>query len=261
VKARSSRIVVKIGGGLLEDPSARAAVVAAAARCSRAGHSLVLVHGGGRAIDAELASRGIPKRIHQGLRVTDGRTLRVVVAVLATWNRKLVAELEREGAAAAGLCGADGGLLKAARHAPVEGVELGLVGSVTTVAPDPLDAMLAEGILPVLAPIAAGPAGELLNVNADAAAAAVAAALRVQRLIFLTDVEGVADETGRVIGRLDPEGARRLLQSPAVTGGMRPKLAACLAAADAGVAEVVIAGPARRESVLAGGRGGTLVAA
>jgi acetylglutamate kinase len=219
------------------------------------------VHGGGKAIDAELAARGIPKRTQQGLRVTDRQTLEVVAAVLESWNGRLVAELEGEGAAAAGLCGADGRFLTAARHPPVDGVELGFVGSVTGVAPERFDAILARGILPVVAPLAAGPQGELLNVNADAAAAAVAAALGARRLLFLTDVEGVADQTGRLIEQLDPEGARRLLETPAVSGGMRPKLTACLAAADAGVEEVVIAGPGRQESALAGGRGGTCLVA
>jgi acetylglutamate kinase len=103
--------------------------------------------------------------------------------------------------------------------------------------------------------------GGPLNVNADAVAAAVAAALSARRLIFLTDVEGVADALGRRLDELDAEATRRLLESPAVTGGMRPKLTACLQAAAAGVGEVVIAGPSRQRAALAGGRGGTRVIA
>ncbi|HTR03641.1 MAG TPA: acetylglutamate kinase, partial [Thermoanaerobaculia bacterium] len=190
-------------------------------------------------------------------------TLEVVVAALAgEVNGGLVRELRRAGADAVGLSGAAGGLLEADFHPPVGGVDLGFVGRVMRVAPWPLESRLALDRLPVVAPLARGPHGGPLNVNADAAAAAVACALGARRLLFLTDVEGVADEAGRCLERLDAAAARRLLEGPAVTGGMRPKLAACLEAADAGVGEVVIAGPGRREEALSGGRGGTsLVAA
>jgi acetylglutamate kinase len=254
--------VVKLGGSLLEDDAARAAVVDAIARRSCAGERIVLVHGGGKRIDAELASRGIPKRVHQGLRVTDGPTLDVVVAVLSgPVNADLVRELVDRGAEAVGLCAAEGSLLRAEFHPPVGGVDLGFVGAVTSVDPRRLEALLARRRLPVVAPVASGPGGCNLNVNADAAAAAVAGALDARRLVFLTDVEGVVDETGRILERLKTPDVLRLLDGPAVSGGMRPKLAACLAAARAGVREVIIAGPGRRESALAGGPGGTALVA
>jgi acetylglutamate kinase len=252
-------IVVKLGGSLLEEPRSRGALLAAVADRADAGEALVLVHGGGKRIDAALAERGIPKRMHEGLRVTDARTLEVVVAVLGAVNRGLVEELEDRGAAAAGLSGCDGTAVRAELHPLVSGVDLGHVGVVSEVDVRVFDAMRSAGLLPVLAPLAAGPGGAPLNVNADAVAAGVAAALGARRLIFLTDVEGVSDALGRRIEELDPSAAHRLLQSPAVSGGMRPKLAACLNAAAAGVREVVIAGPERQHEALAGGRGGTHV--
>jgi acetylglutamate kinase len=143
----------------------------------------------------------------------------------------------------------------------VDGVELGHVGVVTGVDVAVLAAARAATALSVLSPVAAGPDGGALNVNADSAAAAVAAALGARRLVFLTDVEGVEDAGGRRIEELDPRAARSLLEGPAVSGGMRPKLLACLSAAAAGVGEVVIAGPGRQREALAGGRGGTHVVA
>ncbi len=255
----SARVVVKLGGSLLEDRAARGALLSAIAVRAAAGESLVLVHGGGKRIDAAVAARGIPKRTHAGLRITDPETLEIVVAALSGVNRSLVHELQDLGTAAAGLSGADVGVVRADVHPPVDGIDLGCVGVVTRVDPRIFEAMRSAGFLPVLAPLAAGPDGSPLNVNADAVAAAVAAALSARRLVFLTDVEGVADGLGRLIEDLDAPAARRLLESPAVTGGMRPKLTACLEAASRGVGEVVIAGPARQEAALSGGRGGTHV--
>ncbi len=193
--------------------------------------------------------------------MTDGPTLAVVVDVLRAVNRGLVDDLTDLGAAASGLGGFDAGAVRAELHPPVGGVDLGRVGVVTSVDPRVFDAMRSAGLLPVLAPLAAGPDGNPLNVNADSVAAAVAASLGARRPIFLTDVEGVADALERRIEDLDPGAARRLLESRAVSGGMRPKLAACLEAAAAGVREVVIAGPQRQEEAIGGGRGGTHVVA
>jgi acetylglutamate kinase len=254
--------VVKLGGSLLEDDAARAEVVRAIGRRWLAGERPVLVHGGGKRIDAALAARGIARRVHEGLRVTDRETLEVAVAVLTDVNARLVRELRAAGADAFGLSEAESGLLRAENHPPVGGIELGFVGKVTGVESARLAGLLERDCLPVVAPLARGPDGLPRNVNADTAAAAIAAALGARRLLFLTDVEGVADEAGCFLERLDPASAGRLLDGPAVSGGMRPKLAACLAASRAGVREVVIAGPRRRDEALAGGRGGTsLVAA
>jgi acetylglutamate kinase len=255
--------VVKLGGGLLEDRAGRARALAAVAARWRAGASVVLVHGGGRRIDVELQARGIPRHVCQGLRVTDAATLDVVVAILCGLvNKSLVSELCAAGVAAAGVCGADAGTLQAVPHPPVEGVDLGFVGRIAAARPALLRSLLREGYLPAVAPVASGPGGALFNVNADAAAAALAVSLGAEKLVFLTDVEGVTDARGRIVARLDARQAAELAQAPFVTGGMRPKLRACLEALEKGVETVVIAGPDGHEAAVKRGRGGTrLVAA
>ncbi|HEX4440763.1 MAG TPA: acetylglutamate kinase [Thermoanaerobaculia bacterium] len=257
--AAGAPVVVKLGGSLLEDREARTALLSAIVRASGEAGSLLLVHGGGKRIDAALSARGIPKRTQAGLRVTDAPTLEVVVAVLHTVNRELVDEIAALGAPASGV--ASPWILRAAVHPPVDGVVLGYVGRVIGVESAALGAARAASPIAVLAPLGVGPDGRALNVNADSAAAAIAAAAGARRLVFLTDVEGVADAGGRRIEQLDAPSARRLLQGSAVSGGMRPKLEACLSAAAAGVGEIVIAGPRRQREALAGGRGGTHVVA
>jgi len=254
--------VVKLGGSLLDDRTSRRRALSAVAARWSGGDRLVLVHGGGRQVDASLAERGIPRRVHQGLRITDTRTLDTVVAVLAGLvNKTLVAELARLRVNAAGLCGADGGTLLAGPYPAVDGVDYGHVGRVTACDTTLIAAVAAAGMLPVVASVARDAGGTLLNVNADAAAVALARGLAARRLVFLTDVEGLMDGDGRLVDRIDAVGARRLLEGGAVAGGMRPKLAACLEAVSAGVEEVRIAGPSRQRSALIRGRGGTVIAA
>lgn len=254
--------LVKLGGSLLENADLRHAALKAVAARWTAGRELVLVHGGGKRIDSTLAALGIPKRTHEGLRVTDGPTLDVVVSVLSGLvNKTLVAELRGQGVECAGISGADGDTLFAEYHPRLAGVDLGYVGTVARANPKLVAALLASDLLPVVASVAVGRDGTLLNVNADAAAASIAGALHARRLVFLTDVEGLLDGDGRVVPSLDASRARRLLGSEAVKGGMRPKLQACLTALAAGVREVVIAGPSRHESVLQDGTGGTTLVA
>jgi len=255
--------VVKLGGSLLERRELRAEALAAVATRWASGGSMVVVHGGGKRVDAMLGQLGIPRKTHQGLRVTDARTLEVVLSVLTGFvNKSLVAELAKIGVDAVGFCGADGATLRAEFHPPLEGVDLGFVGRVTAISGRLPRVMLKARMLPVMASVALGPEGVLLNINADAAAAAMAAHLKARRLVFLTDVEGLMDASGRVVPRLDPCQARSLLLGDAVGGGMRPKLNASIEALAAGVSEVVIAGPSRHAAALKRGNGGTrLVAA
>jgi acetylglutamate kinase len=254
--------VVKLGGSLLENPETRARALAAVAARVSSGERIVLVHGGGKRIDSFLGQLGIPKKVHEGLRVTDERTLDVVVAVLAGLvNKLLVVELRALGVRAAGCSGADADTLWAEFHPRQGGVDLGYVGQVTFSDPTLITAILGAGLLPVFASVAVGRDGTLLNVNADAAAAALAKSLHAARLVFFTDVEGVKDADGNVLPEITPERTRALLASPAVTGGMRPKLVACLDAVAGGVGEVLIAGPGRHSPALSIGQGGTRLAA
>ena len=243
--------VIKLGGSLLDDTVRRAAVLRGIAKAWKSGEELVLVHGGGKHIDAMLKRLGIEKKTHAGLRITDDATLEIVVAVLGgTVNKMLVAEMSKLGVRAGGISGADGGTLVADRHPHVDGVNLGNVGRVRTSDPALIRSMLAARVLPVVSSVAAGARGTLLNVNADSAAAAIAAGLRASSLVFLTDVAGLLDGNGAVVPSLDADDARALLQSDIVTGGMRPKLEAALHALASGV-----------ESIRIGEGGTSLVAA
>ncbi len=255
--------VVKLGGSLLDDVELRDHAIGAIAQRWSVNPNLVVVHGGGKNIDKALAAAGIPKRTVQGLRVTDARTLEIVTGVLAgNVNKSLVSQLAMSGVAAAGFSGADGDTIQATLHPPIDGIDLEFVGRVFASDPALAMTLLGGGFLPVIASLGMSPEGALLNVNADAAAAAVAVATGATKLVFLTDVEGVLDTNGTIVPSLDMSGAAALLASSAVSGGMKPKLRACLEALAGGVANVVIAGPSRHAASLAGGEGGThLVAA
>jgi acetylglutamate kinase len=260
--ASPAPLVVKLGGSLLEDPTRRRASLLAVAQHWSASGLLVVVHGGGKKLDVQLAALGIARRIHDGLRITDAATLESAVGVLAgIVNKSVVAGLRELGVPAAGLCGVDGGTLVAERRMPIDGVDFGFVGAQARGHAALPRAILAAGMLPVIAPIAAGRDGGLLNVNADEAAAAIAAALGARRLVFFTDVEGVRDTSGRTLARLATREAESLLSGTGVEGGMRPKLFACLAALRSGVEEIVIAGPKRHAAVLRGEEGGTCLVA
>lgn len=233
--------VIKLGGSLLDDAARRAQVLRGAAKAWKRGEQLVLVHGGGKHIDAHLQRLGIPKKTHAGLRITDDATLEIVVAVLGgVVNKMLVSELARLGVKAAGISGSDGGTLTADRHPHIDGIDLGNVGRVRSSDPTLIRAMLAAGILPVVSSVAAGPRGTLLNVNADSAAAAIAAGIGASSLDFLTDVAGLLDGNGAVVTSLAAADARALLKTNVVSGGMRPKLEAALLALASGVTSIRI---------------------
>lgn len=235
--------VIKLGGSLLDDAQRRAVALKEIAAAWHAGEQIVLVHGGGKHIDANLAKLGIAKRTHRGLRVTDDVTLDVVVSVLAgTVNKWLVAELTALGVKAAGISGSDAATLVAERHAPIDGVDLGHVGKVVASDPTLIRVILGQRILPVVSSVAQGPDGTLLNVNADSAACAIAAGVRARSLQFITDVAGLLDANGAVIRRLTANDAHAFLASDIVSGGMKPKLEAALHALAAGVRTIHIGG-------------------
>ena len=223
-------LVVKIGGSTLgrHDTSLHDLVA-----LQQQGRPVVVVHGGGPVISQWMQRQGIPPRFVNGLRVTDAASLDIVVAVLTGLvNKELVSRLHNLGGRALGLSGLDAGLLQARIANP----ELGYVGEITQVNPEPLTALLDNGYIPMLAPLAmqeadgSDHAGGPLNVNGDTVAGELAAVLGAERLIFLTDVPGLMDANGRVLPRLDKRRARLLLRSDVVRGGMIPKLEAGLRA-------------------------------
>jgi len=217
-------IVVKLGGSALgsHDTTLEDVVI-----CQRLGIRVVLVHGGGTAISGWLKRIGKQPRFVRGLRVTDDETMDLVVMTLAGQvNKQLVAEIQRHGGRAIGICGVDGAMLRARQLDP----DLGRVGEVQAVDLEPLTALTSSGYIPVVAPIALGEDGRALNLNADTAAAELAAALRAEKAIFLTDVPGVLDADGRLISELSDGQTKALIAEKVISGGMIPKVEACLRA-------------------------------
>ena len=235
--------VVKVGGGVLDDPRWVATFAATLASRGRA----VLVHGGGKEVTGLQERLGLVTEWRDGLRVTSEETLTVATMVLSGLvNKRLVAALGRAGLRAVGISGEDDGLLGAE---PLQGGALGRTGTVTSVRPALLRMLLDAGLTPVVSPISRGPGGRPLNVNADDAAVALAAALGAVRLFFLSDVPGVRLEDG-LADEVASEAVEGAIASGVVTAGMAPKLRAAARAA-ARVPEVRIGAL----SVLAGGRG------
>ena len=247
--------MLKIGGSVgAEDYAALDAVVS----LNDAGHPLVVVHGGGPLVGEWAERLGMETRFVRGLRVSDASTRDVALAVLGGLaNGRVVAALLGRGVPAVGLTGIDGGMLRAER----EDSELGFVGRVTLVDSALIEELVDAGRVPIIAPAALDRAsGEVLNVNGDAAAGAIAASLGARLLVFVTDVPGVRDKNGRVIARLDAERARALVDDGTIEGGMRPKVEACLMAAAAGCRAAIVApsGIDEIERLLAGEEVGTV---
>jgi acetylglutamate kinase len=219
--------VIKLGGSLLDDARRRDAVLREIAREWHRGEQLVIVHGGGKHIDAELQKRGIAKKAHAGLRITDDVTLEIVVEVLdRAVNPLIVNELIALGVNAEGISGSS--VLIAEKHPPIDGVDLLNVGRV--VGAKPVEVI---DVLPVISCVAGA-----FNVNADSAAAAVAVALQADSLEFVTDVAGLLDENGSVVSSLHANAVEEWID--VVTGGMKPKLQAALHALQNGVNQIAI---------------------
>ena len=237
--------VLKLGGELLEDTAAVKAAAAGIVRLSASG-PLVVVHGGGRAIDAELRRRGLTPRFADGLRVTDADTLDAVVTVLAgRTNTLLVAAVTAAGGKAVGLTGADAQLGLCAPAAPIrtqagEIVDLGLVGEPTASNSNLVRELVQWGYLPVVASIGTTADGALLNVNADTFAAHLAATLGAARLIIAGTTAGVLDRDGRTISVMSWEDVDAMTATGTAHSGMVAKLAACRFAAGRGVGTVTI---------------------
>ncbi len=238
---RSDILVAKIGCSTL---GAHDTTLESFVALQRRGARPVIVHGGGPLINEWLKAHGVPTRFERGLRVTDARTLEVVVAVLAGLvNKRLVAALTAGGGRAVGLSWADGGLFKAR---VLDGT-LGYVGEVTEVDARFLLDLMEDGLVPVVAPIAVewrgeAPTKQLLNINADTAAGAVAVALAARWLVFLTDVPGIRGEDGETVTALSSARAGALTEAGVIEGGMIPKVEACLGAAAVGCRSVIADG-------------------
>lgn len=233
-------VVVKFGGNAMVDAQLTAAFAQDIVFLRLAGLRPVVVHGGGPQITAMLDQLGIESEFRGGLRVTTPEVMRVVEMVLTGQvQREIVRDINEHGPLAVGMSGEDGGVLNGVRRmATVDGeqVDVGLVGDITEVRAEPILALLDQGLIPVISTVARGENGETLNVNADTAAGAVAQALDAEKLVMLTDVEGLYRDwpnSDDVIEVLSADELRSML--PTLSSGMIPKMEACLRAVDAGV--------------------------
>jgi acetylglutamate kinase len=262
----SDLVVLKFGGELLEDRSRLETVASAIARVAKQGVPLIVVHGGGKEIDAALKAAGIEKRQVDGLRITDDATLEIVVAVLAgAVNTRFVAALVAAGVRAVGLTGADAGCglsETAPRHLGVDGrsVDLGRVG-IPSAASDTtlLTTLVVNRFVPVLASIGVDRDGGLLNVNADTLAGHLAGRLGARRLTLAGTTAGVLGADGVTAPVLDRAAIERLVSAGTATAGMIAKLRACEQAIAAGVEDVVII-DGRDESAIEAAATGTVPA-
>ncbi len=242
--------VVKYGGHAMGDDELAQAFAEDIVLLKAVGIHPVVVHGGGPQIGAMLKRLGIVSEFIDGLRVTDGATAEVAEMVLAgSINKEIVVAINRAGGSAAGISGKDANLVTAVKvtrtvrdpDSLIEAqVDLGFVGEPATVDRTLIDTLLAAGITPVIAPVAAGTDGHTYNINADTMAGAIAAAVGAARFFLLTDVAGVLDAQGDVLTDLDPASIAALVEAGTISGGMIPKIETCVAAVAAGVDAAVI---------------------
>ena len=234
-------IVVKFGGHAMVDPALTESFAADIALLRQVGMRPIVVHGGGPQIAQMLERLNVSTKAVDGLRITDEPTMEIVEMVLAgKINKGVVTALNKAGGTAVGLSGKDGRLLLAEKVQRDDGVDLGFVGQPKHVNTAVIEAIRDAGLIPVIAPIGVDESGQGYNINADTAAGAIAAALKAERLIMLTDVDGVKDKAGELVSEIRRADIAGLVEDGTVSGGMIPKLEMCAAAVTSGVGAAVI---------------------
>lgn len=249
-KFADETFVVKYGGHAMGEEHLAKLFARDIVLLRQVGINPVVVHGGGPQIGQMLERLKIKSSFIDGLRVTDSETVEIVEMVLSgSINKQIVSAINEAGGFAVGLSGKDGHLIRArrlrrTRRDPDSNIEkildLGFVGEPTEITPHILDFFRESDIIPVIAPLGVGPNHETLNINADTAAGAVAAAVGAMRLLMLTDVQGVLDKDGTLITEMSAAQARALIKDGTIRGGMIPKVETCLEAVDSGVEAAVI---------------------
>ena len=235
-------VVIKYGGSAMIDDTLQKQVIQDAVLLKLVGFKPVIVHGGGKEISRWLEKTGMDTHFVNGLRVTDGPTMEIAEMVLNRVNKTLVKMIEQMGVHSIGISGKDGGLLHV-RKMFSQGEDIGLVGEIDRVNPKPLLDLLANDYLPVVCPVGFDDNFDTFNINADDAACAIAKALKVEKLAFLSDVPGVyrdPNDESSLIYELPYDELTGLIESGAITGGMLPKLLSCKDAIDNGVSRVHI---------------------
>jgi acetylglutamate kinase len=236
---KNKTIVVKYGGSAMGDDDTVESILLDITLLKYVGMHPIIVHGGGVAVNEMLKKLDVESKFHNGLRITDDDTIDVASMVLiGQVNTNLVAMLNKMGAQAVGLSGISAKLIEAEKIANVDGVDLGHVGHVTKINVKLLESMMKLDYIPVIAPIGIGPDGEKYNINADTAAGEVAAALKAEKIVFMTDVDGIQTnpkDPKTLLSRFSASQGIELIEKGVVQGGMLPKLQACMRAVESGV--------------------------
>ncbi|MFA4915084.1 MAG: acetylglutamate kinase [Syntrophales bacterium] len=253
-------IVIKYGGHAMVDDELKNIFAKDVVMMKYIGINPVLVHGGGPQIGNILKKLGKDSKFVQGMRVTDEETMAIVEMVLAgTVNKEIVGLINRHGGRAVGMSGKDGNLTRAEKYilseekvkdTPSEIIDVGLVGRVTKINTDLIYTMVKSGFIPVIAPTGVGENGETYNINADIVAGEVAAALKAEKLLLLTDVEGVMNEEGQLINTMNDVEAKNMIDAGLIMGGMFPKVKCCLKALRKGVKKAHIIDGRLKHSIL-----------
>ncbi|MBI2883074.1 MAG: acetylglutamate kinase [Candidatus Methylomirabilis oxyfera] len=245
-------VVIKYGGAAMTDGALKRSVALDVILMRCVGMHPVVVHGGGPEISRAMERAGLRPTFISGFRVTDRETMKIVEMVMVGQiNQELVALINSSGGSAVGLSGKDGGLIRAKKSGPataaepsadpvVSEVDLGFVGEVVAVDERVLLALERDGFTPVVAPTGVDEAGVTYNINADLAAGAIASALRAEKLIFLTDTDGILDKDDALLPTLNRQKVEQLIADGVISGGMLPKVRACLTALDNGVGKTHI---------------------
>ncbi|MBW2622878.1 MAG: acetylglutamate kinase [Deltaproteobacteria bacterium] len=252
-------VVIKYGGHAMTDGQLRQGFAQDIVLLKYVGFDPVIVHGGGPQIGQVLEKMNIKSTFVGGMRVTDNPTMDVVEMVLGgKVNKEIVSLINQAGGRAVGLSGKDGGLISASKmritrqegEQPPEIIDLGHVGRVDSIDRSILEVLKKENFIPVIAPIGTGPDGQTFNINADLVAGSIAAALKAEKLILLTDVEGVMDREGRLLSTIETGQVRNLETEGVISGGMLPKLACCVEAIEGGTRKAHILDGRKPHAVL-----------
>jgi acetylglutamate kinase len=232
-------VVIKYGGSTMVSPEQEETILQDITLLKYIGADPVVVHGGGPAINSMLDRLGMESKFHNGLRITDAATMDVVQMVLmGKINKDVVAKLNGLGAKSIGLCGKDANLIEVVKKPPRDGVDYGFVGQISKVNVKLLEMLAHEEYIPVIAPIGVGPDGQSYNINADTVAGEIAAALKAEKLMFLTDIDGVRmnpEDPSSLISIISVDNVYRLIEQKVISGGMIPKVMGCIKGIEQGV--------------------------
>ncbi len=232
-------VVIKYGGNAMVDTSLTKSIMQDITLLKYVGVNPIVVHGGGPEINKTLEMMNIQPKFHNGLRITDEKTMEVVQMVLiGKINKDIVSQLNVLGGKAIGLCGKDGNIIMADKKKPVNGVNLGLVGEITEINCQALEILAQDEYIPVIAPIAVGKNGESYNINADTVAGEIAAAMKAEKLMFLTDINGIQTDPKdpeTLISSISITEVYKMINEGTINGGMIPKVKACIKGIEQGV--------------------------